>query len=76
MQVQNNISLENYNTFGLAVKAKRFIKISTVESLQTVIEEFDKTIPKFILGGGSNILFSQDFEGLVLKNEILCFAYL
>lgn len=71
MQVQNNISLENYNTFGLAVKAKYFIKISTPESLKTVIEEFDKTIPKFILGGGSNILFSQDFEGLVLKNEIL-----
>jgi UDP-N-acetylmuramate dehydrogenase len=71
MQIQKNISLQDYNTFGLASRAKYFATISSSEGLKTIIKDFDKEIPKLILGGGSNILFSQDFEGLILKNEIL-----
>jgi UDP-N-acetylmuramate dehydrogenase len=68
--LQTNLSLKPYNTFGLDVKASYFIKIN---SLETLIEVFkDKTLPnkKLILGGGSNLLLLNDFNGLVVKIEL------
>jgi UDP-N-acetylmuramate dehydrogenase len=62
-------SLKNYNTFGVDVSANEFIEIDSIEQLQELIEEGIQK-PFFVLGGGSNILFTKDYEGTVLKNNI------
>lgn len=71
MKIQKEISLKKYNTFGLDVSAKNFADIHTIDELQEILlnHEF-KNVPKLILGGGSNILFTSNFEGLVIKMNI------
>lgn len=67
-----NISLKPYNTFGIDVRCNFFAEISQVADLQGII-----TSPKWqqqtklILGGGSNILLTKNFQGLVIKNNLL-----
>ncbi len=68
MKIQENISLKKLNTFGINVSAKYFAAFNAVEELQELLE-YKKT-STLILGGGSNILFTKNFDGLVLKNEI------
>lgn len=59
------------NTFGLESKAKLFIEVHSVEELQEALSsEMAKENQLMILGGGSNILLTGDFEGLVIKNNI------
>ena len=62
-----NISLKPFHTFGLDVKAAQYVEISTTDALQQLTP---LTQPFLILGGGSNMLFTKDFEGLVLHNQI------
>ena len=81
MQIQENISLKKYNTFGIDVAAKYFASFSSVAEINELLE-FTKpgTIPRalvgndqlstLVLGGGSNILLTKNFDGIVLKNEI------
>jgi len=69
MEIQENISLKKYNTFGIDVSAKYFSFFSTIDTLNELITHNSKLIT-LILGGGSNILFTKNFDGLVLKNEI------
>lgn len=65
MNIQENISLKNYNTFAIDVKAKSFVEINGLVQLQRVLEL--KAYPnKFILSGGSNILLTQDLDALVM----------
>ena len=67
----NNYSLKNHNTFGIAAKAKYFASFSSEDELIELLKNnICKTEPLFILGGGSNILLTQDFDGLVLANNI------
>ncbi|MCL4139688.1 UNVERIFIED_CONTAM: hypothetical protein GTU68_054002 [Idotea baltica] len=63
MQIQQHISLQPYNTFGIDVNAKQFITIETIKDLHTLLE---KEKDFFILGGGSNILLTQDIDKLVV----------
>jgi len=71
MKIQQNYSLKNYNTFGIAAIAKYFACFSSENELVELLRnDLCKTEPLFILGGGSNILLTQDFEGLVLANTI------
>jgi UDP-N-acetylmuramate dehydrogenase len=72
MQVQENFSLKPYNTFGIDARARYFIRIRSVEELQLALalKPGGAQLSRLILGGGSNILFTKDFDGLVLKNEI------
>ena len=67
-----NISLKPYNTFGIDVKARYFAPFSSVEELSSLIHHSSFIIQnsKLILGGGSNILFTKNFDGYVLKNEM------
>lgn len=70
MKIQEHFSLKNYNTFGVEAQARYFAEVTTVEQLIEVLQ-FYKTLSKehqqlLILGGGSNILFTKDFEGLVI----------
>src|SRR5687767_12142083 len=75
MIVQEKISIKDYNTFGISVYADLFAKFNSVNELGELLEfkqpqtqnHKSKTL---ILGGGSNLLFTNDFHGLVLKNEI------
>ena len=71
MQIFKNHPLKNYNTFCIDSYAKYFTTFSSVDELKNLFQSgIYKNEPKFILGGGSNILFTKDFNGLVLKNEI------
>jgi UDP-N-acetylmuramate dehydrogenase len=67
---KNNISLKPFNTFGIDVIANRFAAFSTVEELKILLNERQENEHLLILGGGSNVLLTQSFDGLVLKNEI------
>jgi len=71
MKILTNHPLENYNTFGIDVKAKLFVEINSVKDINELFhsKEFIKE-PKFILGGGSNLLFTKDFDGLICKISI------
>ena len=69
MHIHENFPIKHYNTFGIDVKARFFNEFSSVEQLEEYLMLYSQyTI--FILGGGSNILFTKDYEGTVLKNNI------
>ena len=71
MKIQQNYSLKKYNTFGIAAKARCFASFSSENELTELLEsDICKTEKLFILGGGSNILLTQDFDGIVLANTI------
>lgn len=69
LEIQNNFSLKNYNTFGIDAKAKQFVAVHSVDELKTVLEQ-NKFEPKFILGGGSNMLLTKDIEALVIHVDL------
>ena len=65
-------SLKEHNTFGIEAKCKRFIEFETVEEAQTVaalLREAD--MPYIIIGGGSNLLLTKDYEGIVVRSDVL-----
>lgn len=66
--LQKNVSLRHLNTFGIQCTAAHYAAFSSVAELKEAIKSAIQ--PLLILGGGSNILFTQDFNGTVLKNEI------
>ncbi len=64
---QENISLKDLNTFGINAQARYYVRINSEETLRDLL--LCKTIqplPKLVLGGGSNLLFLNDFPGIVL----------
>ena len=69
MQVQENISLKSYNTFGIDAKAKYFCEINSAEDLAEALRLEDYP-DKFILSGGSNMLITKDIKALVLHINI------
>lgn len=69
MQIQNNFSLKKYNTFGIEAKAKQFVAVHSIEELKQILETH-KTEAKFILGGGSNMLLTQDINALVIHVDL------
>jgi len=69
--LQENASLKPFNTFGIEAKADFFVEINSLEDLKEIYEnDTYKNYDILILGGGSNILLTQDFKGLVLKINI------
>ena len=71
MRFQKNYSLKNDNTFRVDVKAKYFCEVNSEKDLLEVLS--DKTFKdekKLVLGSGANILFTKDFDGLVIKMRI------
>lgn len=71
MQLQTDFSLKPFNTFGIDVKAKLFARFDSVQELQELLQMPElQQEPKLILGGGSNLLFTKDFDGVVLQNGI------
>ena len=68
MNIKHNISLQPYNTFGIHAIAKQFAVFTDIGELQELL--MPETTDRLILGGGSNILLTKNFNGLVLKNEL------
>ncbi|MDQ3847315.1 MAG: UDP-N-acetylenolpyruvoylglucosamine reductase, partial [Bacteroidota bacterium] len=70
--ILKNFSLKPFNTFGIDVTARYFAPFQTKEELTEFL--YDSQLPTLhsplILGGGSNILFTRDYDGRILKNEI------
>ena len=68
MNIQENFPLKKYNTFGVKSSARYFVEIGSDDALKTILADpyFTKK-NKLLLGGGSNILFTKDFDGLVIK---------
>jgi UDP-N-acetylmuramate dehydrogenase len=67
MQFAVHVDLKPYNTFGLAATAQYFAKLSSVEQLSNL----NNDSPVLVLGGGSNLLFRDNINGYVVKNEIM-----
>ena len=71
MNIIENYPLLKLNTFGVDVKAKYFTSINTInELIELTNTNVFKDLELLILGGGSNILFTKDFDGLVILNNI------
>uniref|UniRef100_UPI004047BBF9 UDP-N-acetylmuramate dehydrogenase n=1 Tax=Roseivirga sp. TaxID=1964215 RepID=UPI004047BBF9 len=70
MKVEENVSLKPFNTFGIEAKTARFIAFRSIDELREALKLNRSGESILILGGGSNMLLTQDFDGLVLKNEL------
>ncbi|UII31802.1 UDP-N-acetylmuramate dehydrogenase [Fulvivirga ulvae] len=71
MHIQKNVSLKSLNTFGLEANARVFVEVKSIDELQeTLRSETARDNDLLVLGGGSNVLLSKDFNGLVIKNSI------
>ncbi|HEU4791630.1 MAG TPA: UDP-N-acetylmuramate dehydrogenase [Flavobacterium sp.] len=69
MEILNNFSLKNYNTFGIEAKAEQFVAVHSVSELKSILEQ-NKNQKKFVLGGGSNMLLTKDIEALVIHIDL------
>ncbi len=72
MLLEENVSLRPYNTFGLDVTARYFACFASADELRELLQLPQvQAADKLILGGGSNVLFTQNYAGAVLKNEVM-----
>lgn len=71
LQIQNNINLKPYNTMAIPALAKQFVTIDSEAALALLLQETELLQQAiFILGGGSNILLTQNFQGLIIHNQL------
>jgi UDP-N-acetylmuramate dehydrogenase len=71
LQIQENVSLKNFNTFGIDVSAKYFVEIGHEDELVELFMDPEwRHINRLVLGGGSNMLMVKDFDGLVIRINI------
>lgn len=75
MHIEENVSLRPLNTFGIDATARYFARFDSAERLKEILSWSEASSYKLqagslVLGGGSNILFIHDFDGLLLKNEV------
>ncbi len=66
MKISENQNLKDYNTFGMEVFARRFLQIENAGEVPALITEYLHQEPFYILGGGSNTLFTKDFNGSIV----------
>ncbi len=73
MQIESGVSLKPYNSFGLPALAQTLVRITSDADVRQVIDHpnFGRA-PKFVLGGGSNIVLTRDMPQVVLKVEVKC----
>lgn len=70
MIMEQKYSLLSHNTFGIDVSAARFLEYASVDELHRLIDSGQVTSPYLHIGGGSNLLFTKDYEGTVLHSRI------
>ena len=69
MEILTNFSLKKHNTFGIEAKAKQFVAVHSVNELKTILQQHQND-KLFILGGGSNMLLTQDIDALVIHVDL------
>jgi UDP-N-acetylmuramate dehydrogenase len=71
MLVEKQLALQPYNTFGIAAKAQELVRVRGLDDVQAVLADpVLRERPKFVLGGGSNLVLTGDVKPLVLKVEV------
>ncbi|SHO58028.1 UDP-N-acetylmuramate dehydrogenase [Vibrio quintilis] len=71
MQIHSNASLRSYHTFGIAQRCKFLVEVSSVEELIDIYRRPEwQSLPKMVLGQGSNVLFTTFYEGVVIINRL------
>jgi UDP-N-acetylmuramate dehydrogenase len=71
LQIHQNVSLKNFNTFGIDASARYFVEINHEDDLVELFMDAQwKSIERLVIGGGSNLLLTQDFDGLVIRMNI------
>ena len=71
MQIESGVSLKPYNSFGLPAVAQSLVRIKGDADVRRVVDHPELgRAPKFILGGGSNIVLTRDMPAVVLKVEV------
>ena len=71
MKDLSNYSLLQHNTFGIDAKCRRFLEYASIEEAQQVAAILrESSLPYIIIGGGSNLLLTQDFDGIVVHSAI------
>lgn len=68
LNFKKDISLLPYNTFGIDVKSKKFVSVKSIDELKIVLNQ-NQEEQLLVLGGGSNLLLTKDFEGLTIRME-------
>ena len=69
--IESGVSLQALNTFGVEARAASFASVRSVDQLRAVLDDPRvRDVPRLVLGGGSNVLFTRDFDGLVVKIDI------
>ena len=69
LKIQEKVNLKSYNTFGINAEARLFVEVTNEEEARAVFQISTNT-NTLILGGGSNVLFTKDFNGLVIHNSL------
>lgn len=70
-QIQQQVQLAPYNSFGVPARAAHFADVRSVDELRSALDfASDNTLPVYILGGGSNVLFINDYPGLICHMNI------
>ncbi len=67
--IEKSVDLKSYNTFGISVLCNEFATFSSRDEISELLAQKESK-ELLILGGGSNVLFTKNFQGIVLKNEI------
>jgi len=71
MIVEDNYDLTQLNSFGISARSKHYCSVTSVEELASILSNPKyKILPQLPLGGGSNLLLTKDYEGLVIKMDI------
>lgn len=71
LQIRENVSIKNFNTFGIDASAKYFVEINHEDDLKQLFsDEKWHNVKRLVIGGGSNVLFTNDFDGLIIKINI------
>ena len=71
MIVEQNVPLQAHNTFGIVAKARALVRVRGEAEVKELLADPEYgTIPKFVLGGGSNIVLTGDVKPMVLKVEV------
>jgi UDP-N-acetylmuramate dehydrogenase len=68
--MQENISIQAFNTFGIDVKARYYFSLQTLIQLEELASLPAIHSSRLVLGGGSNVLFTRDFNGIVIHNQL------
>ena len=71
MIIETQVPLQAHNTFGIAAKAERLLRLRSMEDVAALLSDPIRTEPHFVLGGGSNIVITGDIKPLVIKVELL-----